>query len=266
MFFIIFPITSYSIVKPSQLNLLSFFVQISQYLEWLKRATHQKAKSSRVLSLSKSDNLVNDISVFSAKRVEFSKKWQVLLRFSPPLQSPLTIPSLTPANFHPPILPPYLFTKLSLQYPPTLLSSIPLYLLFLPSSILSIFTYSSFYNPQQKSSPLLQSSSQFRLSQGTNKPVSLVLHDSCFILSILPRSMDRENNIQNYWFFIAHTWKIGVSQVAASDKDTRDQIGKSSTPLSPRPSIYYIYFHTQLISSYCKTSHLENKNMHKRLR
>lgn len=44
------------IPKAGKPNLLSFFIQITQYLKWFKIVNHQKAESSRALSLSKWNN------------------------------------------------------------------------------------------------------------------------------------------------------------------------------------------------------------------
>ena len=94
--------------KAGQSNLLLFFIQISQYLIWVKHNIHQKAESWSASSLSKSDNTVNNNLTFNTKWAEFSTKWWVLLHFTPPylfipIQFLRKVSLFTSANFHFPI-------------------------------------------------------------------------------------------------------------------------------------------------------------------
>ena len=64
----------------------------------------------------RSDNTVNNNSIFNTKHAEISIKWYVVLLFSrpclfiqAPLQFPPTVPSSSSANFQLHISPPYLF-------------------------------------------------------------------------------------------------------------------------------------------------------------
>lgn len=49
--------------KLGKSNLWSFFLQIDEYLIYIKQITHQKTDSSRAFSLSKSDNTVNKSTI-----------------------------------------------------------------------------------------------------------------------------------------------------------------------------------------------------------
>ena len=148
---------------------------------WIKHATHQKAEFLRAGFLSKLENTVNNNSISNTKYAEFSTEWNVLLNYRshtcvynhlfnlhqesvPLLQSTFT------SLFHP-----YLFTKLSLQSPVTLPSSISqkfFISLFLPTTI-------STTTPEIFSLP--QSFSQFRLHERTRKLGSLWWIDTLLI-------------------------------------------------------------------------------------
>ena len=54
-----------------------------------------------------------------------------------------------------------------------------------------------------------------------------------FYLSLLSRNINRDKCTHSHWLLIAQTQKIGISQVAASDRDTFDRNGKPFTPFYP---------------------------------
>ena len=61
--------------------------------------------------------------------------------------------------------------------------------------------------------------------------------------SLLPQSMDSNNNDQNYSFFIGQIYKISILQVAVSNEDSCNQDSKAFPPRSPMPSSYDHYIH-----------------------
>ena len=69
------------------------------------------------------------------------------------------------------------------------------------------------------------------------------------LLCPLFTSPDMDNRAHNHWFYIAHTQKICLLQLVASDEDICNRNGKTSTLPSPVPSTYYYHFHTLLILS-----------------
>ena len=80
---------------------------------------------------------------------------------------------------------------------------------------------------------------------------ALWARDSCvvchhFDLSLLPRSMDRDNSIHNHWFLIAENQKIVILEAVSSEEDIRDQNGKPFQP-PPIQSDYCHYSQTLLI-------------------
>lgn len=66
----------------------------------------------------------------------------------------------------------------------------------------------------------------------------------CFDFFQLSWCINRNNSVHNHWFLINQTRKVGILQVAPSEEDTSDQIGKPSTPLYPMLSTYFHNFYT----------------------
>ena len=137
-----------------------------------------------------------------------------------------------------PLFHPYVFTKLSLQSPPTLPSSISQQ--FCPSSFLgtTIVTKNIFPTSAIESIQAVPREQGAREScEGWNS----------FNLSHLPQNIGSDNRDRNYWFFITQAQKIGVLHVVVSDEDSCNRNGKLSNPLFHISSNYCHYFHTLLI-------------------
>ena len=175
----------------------------------IKKLSHQIAAS-----FSKLDNTVNNNSISNTKFAEFSIKLQVLSHFHDPecayqhlynlhqkyvllLQSTLT------SLFHP-----YLFTKSSLQSPPTLTSSIPQQ--FFTSLLLA---YNHPNGLHQKIFSLPHPFDQFRLHQETRELGSLVRTSTVliFLFSLKVRAVIRGLTITDFYSSGSEKWRITCS-------------------------------------------------------
>ena len=112
----------------------------------------------------------------------------------------------------------FLFTKSSIQSPLTL-----------PFSISQQFSPPQFCSqPPQKPEifSLPQSFIQFKLHHRYQGARESCDDQHCLDLSLLPQSMDSDNEVYDHWFLNAQFQKIGVMQVVVSDVDVCHRNGK----------------------------------------
>ena len=213
----------------------------------VKHAPHEKGEFLRAPSLSKLDNTVNSTSIFNAKYVEFTTKWQVLLHFNNPtcackstLQSPPKIHPFTSVNFHLPI-PPLLVHKIVITIPTN--NSFPYTSVI---SHLPLFGYNHCNNLHQKYLPTptiqtIQAASRYQVARQLGS-----------IAGSLAGSLVRTDTVLLSPFHL-NVWTVvtGLAITDSSSLRLRKLIyckcGKPSNPPFLMPSTNCHYFHTPLI-------------------